>query len=358
MAVRIIAVLLLIVLGFSVALYVGCGDEGAEPQPYGPPQVQFPEDEGAHPESGVEWWYLNALLTDSTGREYGAMVAYFNPGLRIISISDIESERSYPEVTFSIPKYNEGILDLAWGSNDRWYRTDADSLSYHLEAIGTDVGLNLDLNSEKPPLLVGGDGLIDWTYESSYYYSLTRLEVEGKIELEGRGIDVTGIGWMDHQWMESLSDRGWDWFSVQLENDTDLIFWQIVNRDESIDSFDLTVLFPDNSAYHTQNLTLERLESWTSPESGTEYGTLWRVREDTHDLDLEIRARYPEQEIRVFEYLEGINFDYLEGIDFDFWEGGTTVSGTMDGASVSGIGYAELVRTPAGMPEGAPDIWQ
>lgn len=347
MAIRILAVLLIIALTFPVALCIGCGDES---QPYGPPQVHFPEDEGAHPESGVEWWYLNTLLTDSTGREYGAMVVYFNPGLKIISISDIESRHSYPEVAFSSPDYNEGILNLSWGSDDHWYRTDSEAFSYRLEANGTDIGLNLDLYSEKPPLLVGGDGLIEWTYENSYYYSLTRLDVDGTIELEGREIDVTGIGWMDHQWMESPSDRGWDWFSVQLDNNTDLIFWQIVNRNQSIDSLDLTVMFPDNSVYHTQDLTLERLESWISPESGAEYGTIWRVQEDTHDIDLKIRARYPEQEIRVLE-------DF-ESIDFDFWEGGTTVSGTMDGESVSGTGYAELVRTPTGMPEGAPDIWQ
>jgi predicted secreted hydrolase len=135
-----------------------------------------------------------------------------------------------------------------------------------------------------------------------------------------------------------------------LNNDTDLIFWQIVNEDESIDSFDLTVMFPDNTVYHTRDLALEKLESWISPESGVEYGTLWRIQEDTYDLDLEIRARYPEQEVRVFQN--------IEEHDFDMWEGGTTVSGTMDGESVSGIGYAELVRPPTGMPPGAPPIWQ
>jgi len=343
LAARAGAVVLLVALVFSLVLSIGCGSEEVKAPLYGPPQVHLPQDEGAHPEFGVEWWYLNSFLTDSVGREYTAMLAYFNTGLKILSISDVEAERFYPEASFSIPDYAEGILDLRWGTTDRWYRTDPGSLSYRLEANGTEIGLDLDLSSEKPPLLVGGDGLIEWTDGSSYYYSLTRLQVEGQIELAGRTIDVEGIGWMDHQWMDSLSGRGWDWFSVQLDNDTEIIFWQIINPDESIESLDMTIMFPDSSIYRTEDLTVEKLDSWVSPETGNEYGILWRVREETHNLDLEIRTRYPEQEIRVFT-------DFV-GVDFNFWEGGTTVSGRLDGQDVSGTGYAELVRPPPGVPE-------
>ncbi|MCK4598321.1 hypothetical protein KAU37_00625 [Candidatus Bipolaricaulota bacterium] len=337
MAIRTIAMLFLVSLLLSFALCIGCGGEGEKPLPYGPPQVQFPEDEGAHPEMLIEWWYGNFSLADPEGKEYGAMVAYFNSGFRILSISDLEAQAFYSEVFNSTPDYAEGGLNLRWGTHDHWFRTDPDSLSYHLESYGTEISLNLSLNSSKPPLLVGGDGLLEWTQGSFYYYSLTRLQVEGQIELAGRVIDVSGIGWMDHQWMNSRITRGWDWFSVQLDNQAEIIFWQIVNPDGSVDSQDLTIMFPDNSVYHTQDITLERMDSWVSPETGNEYGVLWRVREEAHDLDLEIRARYPEQEIR--------------GI---FWEGGTTVSGYLDGEAVTGTGYAELIQFPTSTPEEAP----
>ena len=340
---------ILVALVVSIALAANCGDNDVDSQLYGPPQISFPEDEGAHPDFEVEWWYLNSILTDSDGRRYGAMVAYFYNGLKVLSISDIEGKRSYPEVSFSGPDYAQGSLDLRWGGNDHWYRTDPDSLTYHLEANGTETSLSLDLVSEKPPLMVGGDGLIEWTYRSTYYYSLTRLQVEGQIGLKGKTVDVEGIGWMDHQWMDSLGDGGWDWFSVQLDNNTEIIFWQIVNPDESVDSYDLTIMFPDNSIYHTKDIMLEKLESWISHVSDNEYGILWRVQEETHGLDLEVRVGNPNQEIRVFE-----NF---EGIDFDFWEGDTVVSGYLDGEPVSGTGYAELVRPPTGMPEGAASPW-
>ena len=347
---RMLALVLIILLSILGTLLTGsCA--GEESQPYGPPQVDFPQDEGAHPEFGVEWWYLNSNLTDSEGREYTAMVAYFRPPLKIISISDLEAETFYQEVPpleelmGATPDYAEGSFDLRWDDSDRWYRTDPESLSYHLEANGTDISLNLDLVSEKAPLMVGGDGLIEWTEGTTYYYSLTRLQVEGQIEVAGRAIDVEGIGWMDHQWMESRAEKGWDWFSVQLDNDTEVIFWQIVNPDRSVSSRDLTMIFPDESIYHTVDLELEMLDSWVSPQTGKEYGILWRLREEARDLDLEIRARYAEQEIRVFEG--------YEHIDLDFWEGGTTVSGEFEGATVTGVGYAELVPPPESEGEGS-----
>ncbi len=348
MATKTLALFLFAALVLSLALGAGCGSEEAD-YPYGPPQVHFPEDEGAHPEAGVEWWYLNSLLTDAEGHEYGAMVAYFNPGLKILTISDLADGRYYPEVTFEIPDYAEGALDLRWGDNDRWHRTDEDSLSYHLEAGGANVSLSLDLASEKPPLLVGGDGFIEWTDGGTYYYSLTRLAVEGRIGLAGETIEADGIGWMDHQWMQSMDDAQWDWFSVQLDNGADLIFWQIVSPDGSIKSRDLTIMFSDSSVYHTVDLALDKIDTWVSPETGREYGTVWSLSEETHAIDLKIEALYPEQEVRVFE-------DF-EGMDFDFWEGATTIAGTFEGEPVSGTGYAELVQPPTGVPEGAPNPW-
>ena len=339
---RIIALLLAALVALAGTLQLSCADKEEEPESYGPPQVQFPQDEGAHPEFGVEWWYLNALLTDQEGRKYTAMVAYFRPTLRIISISDLETGTFYQEVPslweilHTTPNFAEGVLDLRWNESDRWYRTDQDSLSYQLTTEAEDIGFSLSLSSEKPHLLVGGDGLIEWTEGDTYYYSLTRLHAEGTIDLEGETIDVEGIAWMDHQWMESMAERGWNWFSVQLDDGTDIIFWEIVNPDGSVISRDMTIMFQDESIYHTTDIDTEIADRWVSPETGEEYGVVWQVREENHDLDLEIRARHAEQEILMFK---GEQPDMA----WQFWEGATTVTGQLEGENVSGTGYAELV---------------
>jgi predicted secreted hydrolase len=201
--------------------------------------------------------------------------------------------------------------------------------------VGETIGLDFEIVSHKAPLMVGGDGLVEWTESSTYYYSLTRLQVDGRIEFDGKEIDVEGTGWMDHQWMDNAAPNGWDWFSVQLDDNTDIIFWQIVDEDGYVKSRDMTIMFADESIYHTVDLGMEKLSSWTSPKTDEVYGTTWRITEAEYDLDLEVTARYNEQEIQMFRDLSAMSWQ--------FWEGGVTVSGEMDGSDVSGIGYAELV---------------
>jgi len=339
---RPIVLTLVMVLILLVPTLLGCGEKA----PYGPAQVHFPEDEGAHPESSMEWWYLNATVSDDEGRYYTAMLAYFNkksprPPLKIISIADLDAETFYHEVPkiqellVADPNYAEGKLDLRWDDYDRWYRTDDDSYRYSLQAKGDTIGFTFDLAQDKDPLMVGGDGLIDWTEGSTYYYSLTRLQVDGQIEIEGRTIDVHGIGWMDHQWMEDMAEKGWQWFSIQLDDKTDIICWNICDLDGTAESSDLTMMEADGSIYHTTDIELEATDSWMSPETDQIYGMTWSLREPKRDLDLELEARFPQQEIILLKDVPAYTWQ--------IWEGGTTISGQIDGSPVSGIGYAELV---------------
>ena len=83
---------LIVALAFLLPTLLGCSEKA----PYGPAQVHFPEDEGAHSEAKVEWWYLNATVSDNQGHRYTAMLAYFNktsqrPPLKIISIADLDA---------------------------------------------------------------------------------------------------------------------------------------------------------------------------------------------------------------------------------------------------------------------------
>ena len=75
---------------------------------------------------------------------------------------------------------------------------------------------------------------------ASHYYSITRLKTEGKIFRKNKEIPVQGLSWMDHEFGSSqLRDDqvGWDWFSIQLENRLELMFYQIRHRDGKVDPY-------------------------------------------------------------------------------------------------------------------------
>src|SRR6267143_6949701 len=58
--------------------------------------------------------------------------------------------------------------------------------------------------------------------DRSYYYSLPRVQIEGRITYTGksglrREIDVTGQGWVDRQWGDFLT-KSWEWSSLRFSN--------------------------------------------------------------------------------------------------------------------------------------------
>src|SRR5205814_125956 len=82
--------------------------------------------------------------------------------------------------------------------------------------------MNITLQGLKPPTLHNGNGLITYGLAGfSYYYSRTRMALSGTLVDHKQSLQVTGEAWMDHQWGNflTLGGGGWDWFSIQLNNE-------------------------------------------------------------------------------------------------------------------------------------------
>ena len=112
---------------------------------------------------------------------------------------------------------------------------------HFLKAGDKDFGIELMLKPEKNPVIHGQKGIsqkAEGEGYASHYYSITRLKTEGKLFLKGEEVPVHGISWMDHEFGSNQLQEyqvGWDWFSIQLENGVDLMFYQIRHRDGKID---------------------------------------------------------------------------------------------------------------------------
>jgi len=69
--------------------------------------------------------------------------------------------------------------------------------------------------------------------DRSYYYSLPRVEIVGRITYAGKGgvrreIDVTGQGWVDRQWGDFLT-KSWEWSSVRFANGARVNLYNFAN---------------------------------------------------------------------------------------------------------------------------------
>ena len=110
-------------------------------------------------------------------------------------------------------------------------------------ASGLNLSLDLNLADLKGPILQGDQGYSRKGPEpgnASYYVSQPRIATEGTVTVGGEAFTVDGLSWMDHEWSTSAlgADQvGWDWFSIQLDDNTELMLFQLRRADGTVDAF-------------------------------------------------------------------------------------------------------------------------
>ena len=173
--------------------------------------------------------------------------------------------------------------------------------------------------------------------QASHYYSLTRLAAKGRLTIGKESFNVTGTSWMDHEFGSAELGEdvvGWDWFSIQLADHSELMLYRLRRRDGTSDPVSSgTVVFPDG---HTRHLALadfhiEAKESWTSPASHATYPSTWRIAVPSLELALEVTPLLADQELRT-----------SRSTQVTYWEGAVAVSGIKGGQAANGQGYVEL----------------
>jgi len=196
--------------------------------------------------------------------------------------------------------------------------------------------LTLELQPLGQPVLNGEEGLSRKASErgaASYYYSIPRIAVRGKVLRAGVSSDVQGLAWLDREWGSGslgANEQGWDWFALQLQDGSSFMFYALRNRDGTRDSHSAgTWVDPAGrvQALSTDQVTIDVSDHWVSPRGGR-YPSRWRVRVPTVGLDVEARPVLANQEL---------------GTKPRYWEGAVDVSGTRGGHDTSGRGYVELV---------------
>jgi predicted secreted hydrolase len=324
----------------------------------GPPSLSFPRDHGAHPEVQTEWWYLTANLTGDEGRRYGVQVTFFRYGIDPSTARPGQAPlraRHVLAAHVAVAEVDPGRFRHAqrvwradggfagYGTDDLtvWIgdwtleRREGDLLVARASDRAAGIVIDLRYRPTKPLVRQGLEGYSrkgDDPGNASAYVSWTRLEVGGTLTLDGRELAVTGAGWFDHEWGTSQLGAGvvgWDWFSLRLEDGAELMVYRLRRQDGSADPFSSgTLVRPDGSARRldVDDVVLEATDAWTSPHSGGEYPSGWRVRVPSEDLDLVVGP-----------LLEAAELDGRRSTGVVYWEGPVTVAG-----SHSGEGYAEL----------------
>jgi predicted secreted hydrolase len=198
----------------------------------------------------------------------------------------------------------------------------------------------LVLVPQKEPVIHGQNGISqkgEGKGYASHYYSITRLKTTGKVFLENKEIPVEGNSWMDHEFgSNQLQENqvGWDWFSIQLDNGIDLMFYNIRHRDGRTDpSSSGTVVFPDGKYRYLskKEFQIDVLDQWKSIRGAAIYPSSWRVKVPAQQIELRLTPTVKNQELIT-----------KESTQVTYWEGSVKVGGKYQGHPVKGMSYVEL----------------
>jgi predicted secreted hydrolase len=324
--------------------------------------LKFPEDEAPH-DVITEWWYYTGRLKTADGSQYGIEYVIFQ-GIRAsfpvayashFAVSDTRKTSFKYDQRLSISQnWKAGGLDgfnLKVTAPDQpdWTMRGVNGTD-NLKAVMADNSYAIDITVKdvKGISLHGGGQFSYGPAGSSYYYSRTRMEPSGSITVGGVTKQVTGGSiWFDKQWGNFLPlAGGWDWFSTQLDDGSELMFYNLRDKNNNLIQIFGTYI-PACGNNCTPNKPLKSYDidvsdismvangSWKSPISGITWPSGWTItvkeKPGIPAMTLTYKPVMPDQEL-----------DTRKTTAVIYWEGDTEVNGTKDGKPVSGHGYVEL----------------
>ncbi len=344
-----------LLIGLVILISANLGAQNWKNYPYHQEDtyIYFPQDEGVHNTEPSEWWYLIGHVTGAnTGNYYSFMLSYFHypyagfDGFRIFNMANetdnVFSQQTLPVYYTLLAEDSLNILcDPAGAPPETWIvQANPDGtmkpFQYYVSASQQNGSVNITLDTYKRPLIVGDSGYfyLGGLGSYTYYYSQTGINISGTITFEGKTEPVQGIGWVDRQYgaFDPSMAESYEWFSIQLDNGTDVNTWNIFTDENQIPDSIVYRLssfyFDENSDTTTKNFELTRLKfAWTEDSSAC-YAQQWHYV--WNDVDLMITTLDPN---RIVE------------LPFQFYEGATGISGTVGDTEVSGVGYAELLHS-------------
>ena len=335
-------------------------------------RYEFPRDHFIHPDFKTEWWYFTGHLSDDRGNRFGFELTFFRQGLRSPSTRNSETSRflvndlkfahfaitdlsagqfhfqqklsrgafdeagftPFPDSTSPVSALRSPV-SLAWLED--WSLEWLGGESFRLRAKGEGTALDLHLSNTKPWVIHGENGVsqkADGAGHASHYYSGTRLASEGQLSVSGKTMRVSGESWLDREWATNQlapGQAGWNWFSIQLDDGTELMLYQMRGTDGSLDpNSSGTFIARNGAAEHLRRdeyqLTVDGF--WKSPATQGRYPIAWQLAIPKLGIALRITTPVSNQELVVKPIV--------------YWEGLIDVDGLRSGAKVRGQGYMEL----------------
>lgn len=332
---------------------------------------EFPKDHFNHPDYRTEWWYFTGNLTAMDGHRFGFELTFFRQGvdrdkqnratwdiqdiyLAHLALSDIDSREFYH--TERVNRAGPGIAGVDAAQQKIWngnWNVSWSGADLQLNGVDSAFRISLTLHPEKSPVIQGENGVsqkAEGAGKASHYISFTRLKTSGIIEVNQKTYQLGGLTWMDHEFFThqlEANQIGWDWLSIQLDDDSEIMLYRIRRKDGTVDPFSFGTYVDahgKSTPLHASDFLMSAQgETWKSPVTSAIYPIQWRISIPKLGIDLEIRTDLKSQE------LSG-----RSKIAPSYWEGAIRLVGHKNSKKLDGVGYLEMTGYDRPMDMGIP----
>ena len=315
---------------------------------------RFPQDHGPHPAYRNEWWYITGNLQSDDGHHFGFQVTFFRIALQPeasvspsawrthqiwmahAALSDLSEGEHLAQERFArqaIGLAGATALPFSVWLEDWRLQAVAGSDTWQLQLPTDQYDLTLEFTHASPIILQGDKGLSQKSSapgNASYYYSIPRLLVSGQLHRQGEELAVKGLAWFDREWSTSAlgpEQAGWDWFSLQLNDGRNMMYYQLRRKDGSIDPHSSGSVSDTQGLRRqlkSEQIQLTPIDYWDSGDR--RYPVAWRIQLRNEPHPWRVRTLLDDQEMRL---------------SVRYWEGAVEVIDEVSGEAL-GRGYLEM----------------
>jgi len=314
--------------------------------------MQFPRDQGSHPQFRTEWWYLTGWLKKADGSELGMQITFFRN--RPLIAEDNPSSFAPRQLLFAhaaladakagrllhdqrAARAGFGLAEASEGGTDVWiddWSLQQNESGYRASIEAHDFTYALEFKRTGPVLLQGERGFSrkgPRPEQASYYYSQPQLEVSGMVTVKGERYAVSGRAWLDHEWSSAYLAAeaiGWDWVGLNLDDGGAVMAFRIRGRDGGTYWAGGALRAGDGRVriFDPREVRFEPLRRWRSPRTGAEYPVAIRLR--AGDIEFVLQPLLDDQEL-----------DARASTGTIYWEGAVRARAA---GGARGSGYLEL----------------
>lgn len=312
------------------------------------PPLSLPADDAPHG-SGMEWWYYNGILNGPDNDRYAFHVAVFVANGLVkhtvmhTALTDLQTGKRYARQNRTGGMPAKGVANGFDFGREGWQVASADGV-HTVQAALDGASLTLRMKDGNEPIAHRAEGsatpgLLDFGDAGiSYYYSRPRIATAGEISIGGKpAVKVTGEVWFDHQWGEfDVTQLGWNWFALHLADGTDVMLYELFDREGRSVLTAGTLSDAKGSArpLKAADIVLTPQKRWTSPHTGVEYPIEWQVK-------------LPSGSFEVKPFIADSEFDSRETTRNIYWEGAVKVAGSQAGQGFVELSGYERLKAPA-----------